>query len=117
MYNNLLANDRFGVKRDPKNPEDARTKVSNNLYYGYTQDGVTGFQPSSEILTGTSDIISKTVADNDPKFVNYPLSTDPKNAVFNTAWDFKLQAGSPAIGKALRVLRPSMPVVFRSLMA
>ncbi|WP_020596563.1 hypothetical protein [Spirosoma panaciterrae] len=99
LYNNLLANDRFGVKRDPKNPEDSRTKMSNNLYYGYTQDGVTGFQPSTEILTGTSDVISKTVGDNDPKFVNYPLSTDSKNALFNTAWDFRLQSGSPAIGK------------------
>jgi hypothetical protein len=99
LYNNLLANDRFGVKRDPKNPEDNRTKVSNNLYYGATQDGVTGFQPSTEILAGTNDIISKTVGDNDPKFVNYPLTTDPKNAAFNTAWDFRLQAGSPAIGK------------------
>lgn len=99
LYNNLLANDRFGIKRDPKNPEDARTKVSNNLYYGYTQDGVTGFQPSTEILTGTSDLITKTVGDNDPKFVNYPLNTDSKNATFNTAWDFRLQAGSPAIGK------------------
>jgi len=99
LYNNLLANDRFGVKRDPKNPEDSRTKVSNNLYYGYTQDGVTGFQPSTEILTGTNDIISKTVGDNDPKFVNYPLNTDSKNATFNTAWDFRLQSGSPALGK------------------
>ena len=99
LYNNLLANDRFGVKRDPKNPEDNRTKVSNNLYYGYTQDGVTGFQPTTEVLTGTNDVISKTVGDNDPKFVNYPLNTDSKNAVFNTAWDFRLQAGSPAIGK------------------
>ncbi|GAB4017310.1 hypothetical protein GCM10028808_48350 [Spirosoma migulaei] len=99
LYNNLLANDRFGVKRDPKNPEDSRTKVSNNLYYGATQDGVTGFQPSTEILTGTNDVISKTVGDNDPKFVNYPLTTDSKNATFNTAWDFRLQAGSPAIGK------------------
>ena len=34
-----------------------------------------------------------------PKFVNYPLNTDSKNAVFNTAWDFRLQSGSPAIGK------------------
>lgn len=99
LYNNLLANDRFGVKRDPKNAEDDRSKVSNNLYYGATQDGVTGFQPSTEILTGTNDIISKTVGDNDPKFVNYPLTTDSKNATFNTAWDFRLQAGSPAIGK------------------
>ncbi|GAB4030900.1 right-handed parallel beta-helix repeat-containing protein [Spirosoma gilvum] len=99
LYNNLLANDRFGVKRDPKNPEDSRTKVSNNLYYGYTQDGVTGFQPTTEILTGTSDIISKTVGDNDPKFVSYPLNTASSNAIYNTAWDFRLQSGSPAIGK------------------
>lgn len=99
LYNNLLANDRFGIKRDPKNPEDARSKVSNNLYYGYTADGVANFQPSTEILTGTNDVISKTTGDNDPKFVNYPLNTESKNAIFNTAWDFRLQSGSPAIGK------------------
>ena len=106
LYNNLLANDRFGIKRDPKNPEDARTKVSNNLYYGATQDGVTGFQSSTEILTGTNDVISKTVGDNDPKFVNYPLTTDSKNATFNTAWDFRLQSGSPAIGKGTTSFTP-----------
>lgn len=106
LYNNLLANDRFGVKRDPKNPEDNRSKISNNLYYGATQDGVTGFQPSTEIAAGTSDIISKTVGDNDPKFVNYPLSTDSKNAVFNTAWDFRVQTGSPAIGKGTTNFTP-----------
>lgn len=113
LYNNLLANDRFGIKRDPKNPEDTRTKVSNNLYYGATQDGVTGFQSVTstsstlpEILTGTNDVISKTVGDNDPKFVNYPLTTDLKNATFNTAWDFRLQSGSPAIGKGTTSFTP-----------
>ena len=106
LYNNLLANDRFGIKRDPKNPEDARTKVSNNLYYGATQDGVTGFQPSTEIVTGTNDVINKTVGDNDPKFVNYLLTTDLKNATFNTAWDFRLQSGSPAIGKGTTGFTP-----------
>lgn len=106
LYNNLLANDRFGVKRDPKNPEDNRSKVSNNLYYGATQDGVTGFQPSTEIAAGTNDIISKTVGDNDPKFVNYPLSTDSKNAIFNTAWDFRVQTGSPALGKGTTSFTP-----------
>ncbi|RYF47173.1 MAG: right-handed parallel beta-helix repeat-containing protein, partial [Cytophagaceae bacterium] len=99
LYNNLLANDRFGIKRDPKNPEDARSKASNNLYYNYTTEGVTNFQPTAEILTGTNDVISKTAGDNDPKFVNYPLNTDQKNPIFNTAWDFRLQSGSPAIGK------------------
>lgn len=106
LYNNLLANDRFGIKRDPKNPEDSRSKVSNNLYYGATQDGITGFTPSTEILAGTNDVMSKTVGDNDPKFVNYPLNTESKNTVFNTAWDFRLQSGSPAIGKGTTNFTP-----------
>ncbi|GAB3643805.1 right-handed parallel beta-helix repeat-containing protein [Spirosoma arcticum] len=101
LYNNLLANDRFGIKRDKGKPEDNRSKVSNNLYYGYSADAVNQFQPSTEILTGANDVISKTVGENDPKFVNYPLNTDMKNATFNTAWDFRLQAGSPALGKGI----------------
>ena len=56
-------------------------------------------QPSLEILNGINDLISSKVGDNDPKFVNYPLTTDSKNAAFNAAWDFHLQAGSPALGK------------------
>ncbi len=106
LYNNLLANDRFGIKRDPKNPEDSRSKVSNTMYYGATQDGITGFTPSTEILAGTNDVMSKTVGDNDPKFVNYPLNTESKNAAFNTAWDFRLQSGSPAIGKGTTNFTP-----------
>ena len=99
LYNNLLANDRFGIKRDKGNKEDERSKISNNFYFGASQDAVTNFQPSSEIIAGANDVISKTVGENDPKFVNYPLNTDMKNATFNTAWDFSLQAGSPAMGK------------------
>ena len=99
LYNNLIVNSRFGIKRDVKNPEDAKSKVSNTYYYGFTQTGVNQFQPSAEILTGTNDVISKTAGDNDPKFVNYPLSTDVLNADYTTTWDFSLQAGSPALGK------------------
>jgi hypothetical protein len=29
LYNNLIANSRFGIKRDAKKPEDSRSKVSN----------------------------------------------------------------------------------------
>ncbi|MBC3785880.1 right-handed parallel beta-helix repeat-containing protein [Spirosoma utsteinense] len=99
LYNNLLANDRFGIKRDKGKPEDNRSKISNNLYYGFTAEAANQFQPSTEIVTGTNDIISKTAGDNDPRFVNYPLNTEMKNTAFNTAWDFRLQAGSPALGK------------------
>ncbi|CCH55138.1 hypothetical protein BN8_04375 [Fibrisoma limi BUZ 3] len=99
LYNNLLVNDRFGIKRDKGAPEDNRSKVSNNMYYAFTQEAVNQFQPSTEILAGSNDIISKTAGDNDPKFVNYPLNTAMTNATFNQAWDFSVQAGSPTLGK------------------
>ncbi|MEA5258135.1 right-handed parallel beta-helix repeat-containing protein [Arcicella aquatica] len=101
LYNNLMANTRFGIKRDVKKPEDTRSVVSNSLYYGYTQEGVNQFQPSTEILTGKNDIISTKAGDNDPKFVNYPVSTDKSNADFTTTWDFHLATGSPALNKGI----------------
>jgi hypothetical protein len=99
LYNNLLANDRFGIKRDKGKPEDNRSQVSNNFYYGYTQAAVDQFQPSAEILAGKNEVIGTKAGDNDPKFVNYPLNTDMKNQTFNTAWDFSLQSTSPGLGK------------------
>jgi hypothetical protein len=100
LYNNLLANDRFGIKKENVDKSvDDRSVIGNSLYYGATEEGVKQFQPSAEILKGANDLISAKVGDNDPKFVNYPLMTDNKNATFNTAWDFHLQAGSPALGK------------------
>lgn len=99
LYNNLLVNDRFGIKRDKGNPEDSRSKFYNTFYYGYTQQAVDQFQPSDEIIAGSNDIIGTKAGDNDPKFVNYPLDTDLYNAKLNPAWDFHLQAGSPALNK------------------
>ncbi|GAB3912462.1 hypothetical protein GCM10028803_55780 [Larkinella knui] len=99
LYNNLLANDRYGIKRDKGAPEDNRSKISNTFYYGFSADAVAQFQPSAEILAGTGDVISAKAGENDPKFVNYPLNTALTNATFNTSWDFHLQTGSPALGK------------------
>ncbi|MEZ0539124.1 right-handed parallel beta-helix repeat-containing protein [Fibrella arboris] len=99
VYNNLFVNDRFGVKRDTKLTEDTRSVMGNNYYYGYTQQGVDQFQPTAEIIAGTNDVIGKKAGDNDPKFVNFPLDNPSLNQTFNTAWNFKLQAGSPALGK------------------
>lgn len=100
IYNTLFVNTRFGIKQDTKKPMDARSKMGNNLYYGYNQAAVTGFTPNGkDILAGTNDIISKTAGDNDPKFANYPLNTDMMNPLLNDAWDFHLSSGSPAIGR------------------
>lgn len=97
LYNNLIANDRYGIKRPTATPEDPASVFANTLYYGADQTTVDQFQPSTEIIAGTNDIISTTVGANDPKFVNYPLTTSLENATYNSAWDFHVQAGSPAL--------------------
>ena len=102
VYNTLFVNDRFGIKRDTKLTEDQlqdRSKFANNYYYGYTQQGVDQFQPTREIIAGTNDIVSVKAGDNDPKFVNFPLDNPSLNQTYNPAWNFRLQATSPALGK------------------
>ncbi|AYL99072.1 right-handed parallel beta-helix repeat-containing protein [Mucilaginibacter celer] len=101
LYNNLFANTRFGIKRDPKKKEDARSLNDYNWYYGYGQTTVDQFQVGSNdiVAGGTHDVRGTKAGENDPKFVNYPLSNDVNSPDFNTAWDFHLQGNSPALGK------------------
>lgn len=102
LYNNLFVNTRFGIKRDPKDVEDSRSKFSNNWYYGFDQLTVDHFQPgANDIVAGQHDVISKVAGANDPKFVNYPLNTPGSNADFNPDWDFHLQGNSPALDKGI----------------
>jgi len=107
VYNNLFANTRFGVKRDPKKPEDKRSVSSNNWYYGYDQLTVDQFQVGkNDIVEGTNDVRGKLAGENNPKFVNYPLETPGDNYVFNAAWDFHLQGNSPALKAGTLAFKP-----------
>jgi hypothetical protein len=101
LYNNLFANTRFGIKRDPKKPEDNRSKNDNNWYYGFDQTTVNQFQVgSNDVVTGgANDVRGTTAGANDPKFVNYPLDNSELSPDYNTAWDFHLQGNSPALTK------------------
>ncbi len=100
LYNNLFANTRFGVKRDPAKPEDSRSKYTNNWYFGFDQTTVNQFQPgSNNVVGGVNDVIGTVANANDPKFVNYPTNTAVANPDFNTGWDFHLQGNSPALVK------------------
>lgn len=102
LYNNLFANTRFGVKRDPKKPEDSRSKYSNNWYYGFDQTTVNQFQVGkNDIVGGTDDVRGTTAGSNDPKFVNFPLDNSVNNATYNTTWGFHLQGNSPALNKGI----------------
>jgi hypothetical protein len=100
LYNNLLANDRFGIK-NPKLAADARSVYDYTYYYGYTQTGVNQFQTSTtDVVRGTHDVAGTTAGSNDPLFVNYPVATDVTNYIFDAGWDFHLKAGSPALAGA-----------------
>jgi hypothetical protein len=97
IFNNLIANCRFGTKNDGA---DARSVYDYNMYYGYNQTCVDQFQTTtSKVVRGAHDVAGTTAGQNDPKFVNFPLSTDMFSTEFNTSWNFKLMSGSPAIGK------------------
>lgn len=109
MYNNIFANTRFGIKRDTKKPEDARSAFKNSLYYGYTQAGVTQFQPNAEIVGGTNDIIGTVAGANNPLFVNFPVSTSTDSPTFSESWDFHLQIGSPALNKGIKTFTRNFP--------
>ncbi|WP_367867463.1 right-handed parallel beta-helix repeat-containing protein [Pedobacter sp. WC2423] len=109
LYNNLFANTRFGIKRDLKLPEDKRSIFKNSLYYGYSQATVNQFQPKTDIIGGTNDVISKLAGDNDPKFANYPLVTATDNPTLNESWDFHLLPGSAALNKGTTAFVRNFP--------
>jgi len=96
-YNNLLINDRFGIKTDAAH--DPASTADYNFYYGYRQNTVTNFTTAKGLFAhGTHDVYSTTPGENDPMLVNYPLSTDTLNSKLDPTWDFRLRTGSPAIG-------------------
>ncbi len=97
-YNNLQINDRFGIKTD--GAQDTACKADYNYYYGYGQNVVNNFTKTKGLFAiGTHDILGKTAGDKDPLVLNYPLSTDTMNSKFDTTWNFRLKANSPAVGK------------------
>lgn len=108
-YNNLFYNTRFGIKRDTKNPEDARSISSHNLYYGYDQTTVNQFQPSADVINGSNNIRGTKANQNDPLLVNYPADYNTSNPDFNTSWDFRLKTGTIAAGAGTTSFKRNFP--------
>jgi hypothetical protein len=101
LYNNLHINSRFAIKNNSKDAADTRSIYDYSYYYGYSKECVDNFQAGvKDVVRGTHDIAGTLAGSNDPKLVNYPLNTDMNNAVYNSSWNFHLQAGSPALSGA-----------------
>lgn len=110
LYNNMLFDCRWGVKRDASNVEDARSIITPNYLFASTATGVTQYQADAAKgqLVGTNDKVSASAGDKNPLFANFTIQTTVDiNAgttksgnipqVYNSAWDFRLGAGSPAL--------------------
>lgn len=120
IYNNLIVNSMFAVKApkfgvDATDGPDLNSKIDYNFYAsGAAQSTVSqhisngtvtaydGFKDAvKDVVYGKNDIRSQAAGDpaKDPKFVNFPFSDNPLLGYdnFNAAWDFHLQAGSPAL--------------------
>lgn len=110
LYNNLIFDCRWAVKRDASNVEDARSVITPNYYFASTTTGVTQYQADAAKgqLLGASDKVSTSAGDKNPGFSNFTIqptvdinagTTKSGNVpqTYNNAWDFRLNAGSPAL--------------------
>ena len=110
LYNNMIADCRWGVKRDVTNVEDARSVITPNFLFASTATGVTQYMADAAKgqLVGANDKVSTTAGDKNPLFANFTFQADMDiNAgttksgkipqTFNSSWDFRLGAGSPAL--------------------
>jgi len=117
VYNNLVINCMFAAKA-PKfgisatDGPDLNSKIDYNFNASGTQQSTIpqhitngtitaydGFKPGvKDVVYGVKDVSGTSAGDKDPKFVNFPFTSNPLlSFAFNTSWDFHLQAGSPAL--------------------
>jgi hypothetical protein len=126
VYNNLIVNCMFGAKapkfgQDATDGPDLNSKIDYNFYAsGTAQSSVSqhiangtltaydGFKNGVEdVVYGAHDRRGATAGDNDPRFVNFPFAGNPLLAyTFDDSWDFRLQAGSPALSGANTAFNP-----------
>lgn len=117
IYNNLVVNSMFRSKApgwgvNATDGPDLSSVMDYNFYAAGTQQsavpqhvtngtvtGYDGFKTGvKDAVYSAHDISGTSAGDKDPKFVSFPFSTDPLlSYAYNTAWDFHLQTGSPAL--------------------
>ena len=110
LYNNLIADCRWGVKHDASAVEDTRSAITPNYYFASTAIGVEQLQADSASgrIKGANDIVSASAGDKNPLFATFnQQATVDINAGttksgnipqrYNSSWNFRLGAGSPAL--------------------
>lgn len=120
IHNNLVINCLFAAKapgfgEDATTGPDLRSSIDFNYYASGSQKStipqhvangtVTAFDGFKvgvkDVVYGANDVKGNAVGDKNPLFVNFPFDANSLfNESFDAAWDFHLQAGSPALSGA-----------------
>ena len=125
VYNNLMVNCKFRAKTPsytiPNNPEegyDTNSVIDYNFYASGTQESEIVWEEESGVkyswegynfddedyYQGVVDVHSPIATENDlkdPMFVNYDVNgVSLTNYIYDDAWDFHVQAGSPVLTDA-----------------
>ena len=128
VFNNLMVNCKFRAMTPnysiPNNPDEGyndKSVIDYNYYASGTQKSDVVFAEESGVayswegyafahenynegVVDVHSVITKTAEDcaaNDPKFVNFPINEVAlTDYVYNNAWDFHVQAGSPVLAGA-----------------
>ncbi|GHN01093.1 hypothetical protein WSM22_25820 [Cytophagales bacterium WSM2-2] len=110
IYNNAIVNCKFGTRITSDADYATNIYVGYNLYYGSESGISTQFYPGSGVIKSgdkeTSHDLAGNSGDNDPKFVNFAVSTFASATAANTTGvnfmgttDYHLQSASPALNK------------------
>ena len=125
VFNNLMVNCKFramtpnfDIPNDPEEGYNDKSVIDYNYYASGTQKSDVVFADESGVayswegyayahedyyegVVDAHSVITKTQAEcatNDPKFVNYPINeVGLTDYVYQDAWDFHVQAGSPVL--------------------
>jgi hypothetical protein len=126
VYNNLVINAMFRAKapkwqQDATDGPDLNSKIDYNYYAAGPQtsavpqhiangtaSGYDGFKAAvKDAVYGAHDVAGSAAGDKDPMFVNFPFATNGLlDFAYNTAWNFRLKAGSPALTGAKTDVAP-----------
>jgi hypothetical protein len=126
IYNNLIANCRFGLRlRSDDRPDTANIRLGNQYYYANTADQAAEFNANTagsltSLLTSMRRVTTDTrgaAQDNNPRFQSFDLTTASGTTAAPTTliqWtnflkpadNLRLQAGSSALGKGYTGFQP-----------
>lgn len=113
VYNNLIVNCRFGLRlRGDRLPDVDNIPYDYNMYYAVDDEDQDNFWPTTDLDEDGNRLTEEQPNDiiqEDPMFVNYNQDqVDKMENNWNEAWDFHLQANSPAVGAGFTGFSPAL---------